>query len=95
MQRHRFLIRFLMVAIFGSLAALAIASNVGNCTNPATAKRSDSNGKIPSTTASEEALKEFFAGRNLAERLLGQVAVFHKILTCTAISCSCYLIARP
>jgi tetratricopeptide (TPR) repeat protein len=51
-------------------------SNNGNSTAAATTPSSNS-GKLPVTTSSEEARKEFLQGRDLAERLLAQDSIQH------------------
>jgi len=66
MQRNSSLTLFLLMVIALAMTAL------GGCTNAGDSKvaaNSDS-GKIPVTTSSDEAKKEFLAGRDLAEKLL-------------------------
>lgn len=69
---------FLFAAVFvlsaAALSGCAPASEVGQAPAPAA---SPGGGKIPVTTASEEARKEFLQGRDLAERLLAQDSIQH------------------
>ncbi len=59
------------------MLALSAASWIAcNKTNNNVSASSDG-GKIPITTSSEEARKEFLAGRDLSERLLGQESLQH------------------
>jgi len=51
--------------------------NEGNGIIAATSRGDGSTGKIPNTTASEEARKEFLQGRDLPERLLAQESIQH------------------
>jgi tetratricopeptide (TPR) repeat protein len=67
-----------------SAAAVALSAAVWTvCGNPAVtattldARASATNGKIPVTTVSEEAKKEFLQGRDMAERLLAQDSLQH------------------
>lgn len=75
---------FLLAAIVALNAATwsgcSPASNTGNSTNATTnssAPASSATGKLPVTTASEEARKEFLQGRDLAEKLLAQDSLQH------------------
>ncbi len=54
-----------------SAAVMSACNKSGNVTASA------DGGKIPVTTASDEARKEFLAGRDLSERLLGQESLQH------------------
>lgn len=75
MHRNRSLVLFLaLVAGLGSVT-LNGCTTVDDNKRPAVAT-SDS-GKIPVTTTSEEAKKEFLAGRDLSERLLIQDSIQH------------------
>jgi tetratricopeptide (TPR) repeat protein len=56
---------------------VAICAVLLGCNKSATVTASADAGKIPITTASEEARKEFLAGRDLSERLLGQESLQH------------------
>lgn len=69
MQRKSFPILLLAIAVTMATTMLSGCANTGEGTNPAVATTSDS-GKIPVTTSSEDARKEFMAGRDLAEKLL-------------------------
>lgn len=64
MQRKNFPVLFLLVFAALAMPVLSGCTNAGG--NGATSAES---GKIPVTTASEEAKKEFLAGRDLAEKL--------------------------
>ena len=62
------------------LSGCAPAAEVTNAPAPATSPAGTAGpggGKIPVTTASEEARKEFLQGRDLAERLLAQDSIQH------------------
>src|SRR5882724_264322 len=61
MQRKSFLALFLLLI-------LAVATTLTGCANAGGNVASD-NGKIPVTTSSDAAKKEFLAGRDLAEKL--------------------------
>src|SRR5215468_341490 len=60
---------------FGTLMLGAVAWIGCNKSNQVAA--SSDGGKVPITTASEEARKEFLTGRDLSERLLGQESLQH------------------
>jgi tetratricopeptide (TPR) repeat protein len=83
MSRHRSSI--LLLAIVALCAATlggcaATGNNEATSTNNAAASSnaaSPNTGKLPVTTASEEAKKEFLQGRDLAERLLVQDSIQH------------------
>ena len=78
MHRSRFLVLSLIVASVVALSSCAkvedgkmpVATNAPNSTDSA-------GGKIPVTTASEEARKEFLQGRDLSEKLLIQDSIQH------------------
>jgi tetratricopeptide (TPR) repeat protein len=77
MLRNRFLIPFLAIVI-ASVLALSGCANVEESKGPAVASNAGSDsGKIPVTTASEEARKEFLQGRDLQEKLLIQDSIQH------------------
>src|SRR6266498_5022117 len=78
MLRTRFLILFLAIVIV-SVVALGGCANVEESKGPAVASNpaNASSGKIPVTTASEEARKEFLQGRDLQEKLLIQDSIQH------------------
>ncbi len=62
------------------LATLALGVSAGmacNKTGGRPAMASSSDGKIPITSSSEDAKKEFLQGRDLADRLLGQESLQH------------------
>jgi tetratricopeptide (TPR) repeat protein len=77
MQRHT---RFLSI-VFLLLLGIALAGCTGveglKTASTTTGDAARTTGKIPNTTASEEARKEFLAGRDLAERLLIQDSIQH------------------
>src|ERR1044071_95387 len=61
-----------------TLTGCATAGNEGKSPTAATSSNaSPATGKLPVTTASEEARKEFLQGRDLAERLLAQDSIQH------------------
>ncbi|MCU1265540.1 MAG: hypothetical protein JWM21_1858 [Acidobacteria bacterium] len=68
MQRKSFLILLLALATMATTMLSGCVDN-GAGKNPPPATTADS-GKIPVTTSSEDAKKEFMAGRDLAEKLL-------------------------
>ena len=77
MLRTRFLISFLAIVI-ASVVALSGCANVEESKGPAVASNpGNAGGKIPVTTASEEARKEFLQGRDLQEKLLIQDSIQH------------------
>jgi tetratricopeptide (TPR) repeat protein len=77
MRRQSFML-FLLVAIVALMAATWSGCTSTNGDGKAsTATTSPSGGKLPVTTSSEEAKKEFLQGRDLAERLLIQDSVQH------------------
>src|SRR5215217_9791575 len=53
------------------------AGEVAKAPAPAASPAGPAGGKIPVTTSSEEARKEFLQGRDLAERLLAQDSIQH------------------
>jgi protein O-GlcNAc transferase len=60
------------------VSALVLSVMVGiGCNKTDKVAASTDGGKIPITTTSDEARKEFLTGRDLSERLLGQEAVQH------------------
>ncbi len=74
MHRNRFtVLLFLLLAV--SLAAFSGCASVAD--NKPSAIAATDNGKIPITTASEDARKEFLQGRDLAEKLLVQDSIQH------------------
>ncbi len=75
MHRNASIASFLAIAVAVGLAALSGCATVDEGKGLVTA--SVNNGKIPITTASEEAKKELIQGRDLAERLLIQDSIQH------------------
>lgn len=78
MSRHNF--RFLLLSLFvAATLALVGCANVAESTDkgPAAANKENTAGKIPITTSSEEARKEFLQGRDLNEKLLIQDSIAH------------------
>ena len=77
---HRHVSKLLLLAVVVALSALTLSScakgSMDGRSNPATTASSES-GKIPVTTTSEEARKEFLQGRDLAEKLLAQDSLQH------------------
>ena len=77
MLRSRFLIPFLAIVI-ASVVSLSGCAKVEESKGPAVASNAgNDSGKIPVTTASEEARKEFLQGRDLSEKLLIQDSIQH------------------
>src|SRR5919202_1805528 len=79
MRRHGS-IRFLLAAVVALSAAAwggcTTSGSDGRSPAPA-APTTSAGGKIPVTSSSEEARKEFLQGRDLAERLLAQDSIQH------------------
>jgi len=77
MHRNRSLVLFLAI-IFAVAVALSGCANVEEGKTPIAASNPGSDsGKIPVTTSSEEARKEFLQGRDLSEKLLIQDSIQH------------------
>src|ERR1044072_2464413 len=78
MSRRRFTFLFLSLIVVATLV-LAGCANVSENPKTASAANTEPNGsgKIPITTASEEARKEFLLGRDLNEKLLIQDSIAH------------------
>lgn len=77
MQHNRSLVLFLAIAMAATII-LSGCAKVDDGKGPMTANGAgDSSGKIPVTTASEEARKEFLQGRDLNEKLLVQDSIQH------------------
>src|SRR6185312_15571209 len=76
MYRNKFLVIFLAAAI-ASLLALSGCAKVEEGGPVGANKPNTEGGKIPVTTASEEARKEFLQGRELSEKLLIQDSIQH------------------
>jgi hypothetical protein len=64
MRHYRFLPALFVVGL-----VLCSCQTEANRTSAASADTTAKNGKIPVTTSSDEARKEFFAGRDLSEKL--------------------------
>jgi tetratricopeptide (TPR) repeat protein len=80
MRRQGFtLLMFAVVlALSAALSGCAPAGEVANANAPAASPAAPADGgKIPVTTTSEEARKEFLQGRDMAERLLAQDSLQH------------------
>ena len=76
MKSSHYIFRLLALACI--IAAVSFtACNPDNRPVDAPASMSSASGKIPVTTASEEARKEFLQGRDLAEKLLAQDSIQH------------------
>src|SRR5213593_4668552 len=75
MHPKRFLILFLTLVVALGVVGLSGCSKMEESKGPVAAN-TDS-GKIPVTTASEKARKEFLQGRELAEKLLVQDSIQH------------------
>ena len=79
MHRNRSLVLFL-VLIFAAAIALSGCATAEEGKTPVAANNPNAgaaSGKIPVTTASEEARKEFLQGRDLSEKLLIQDSIAH------------------
>src|ERR1051325_6003536 len=77
MHRNKFLVLFL-AAVIASLIVLSGCAKVEEGGGPvASNKPAGDGGKIPVTTTSEEARKEFLQGRDLQEKLLVQDSIQH------------------
>src|ERR1700756_1425133 len=64
--------------VFVAMLALSVLSWVAcNKTNTNSVSAASDSGKLPITTKSEEAKKEFLQGRDLSERLLAQDSLQH------------------
>jgi tetratricopeptide (TPR) repeat protein len=68
-------VRFALALSVIAIMSVSIACNQGKA-NEVQVSSSDA-GKVPITTSSEEARKEFLLGRDLSERLLGQESLQH------------------
>ena len=72
-----FLLAVVCALYAAALGGCAPAPEVANAPTPAAPPAGPAGGKIPVTTASEEARKEFLQGRDKAERLLAQDSIQH------------------
>src|SRR3954467_14236946 len=79
MYRNISLLVFLFLISAATLALNGCASVAESTNKPTVAEKKNPNaaGKIPITTASEEARKEFVQGRDLNEKLLIQDSIAH------------------
>jgi tetratricopeptide (TPR) repeat protein len=82
MRRNSFTLSLLAAIVALTVATwsgCSPASNTGNSSNATNTSSSTSSttGKLPITTSSEEARKEFLQGRDLAEKLLAQDSLQH------------------
>ena len=75
MQRKSSMVFVLAILITLATTLASGCTNVGEGKGPVTA--TNDTGKIPVTTSSEDARKEFLAGRDLAEKLLIQDSIQH------------------
>ena len=66
---------FILAAMVVLSAAMLSACN--NSNQPGQTAAASAGGKIPVTTKSEEARKEFLQGQSMADRLLGQESIQH------------------
>ena len=64
-------------AVWTSALVLLAATGLGCNKSASNVSASSDGGKVPITTSSEEARKEFLTGRDLSERLLGQESLQH------------------
>ena len=77
MHHNRALVLFL-VMVFASVVGLSGCARVEDGKTPVvTSNAGSASGKIPVTTSSEEARKEFLQGRDLSEKLLIQDSIQH------------------
>ena len=76
MYRNRSLIPFLTIVI-ASVVALSGCAKVDEGKGPVAGNAGSASGKIPVTTSSEDARKEFLQGRGLSEKLLNQDSIQH------------------
>jgi tetratricopeptide (TPR) repeat protein len=79
MSRNRFTLLLLALIMAATLALAGCATTDQNGSKKSVATNTDANagGKIPITTSSEEARKEFLQGRDLNEKLLIQDSIAH------------------
>src|ERR1051325_11174001 len=80
MRRQGFtlLMSAVALALSAALSGCAPAGEVANANAPNASPAAPADGgKIPVTTSSEEARKEFLQGRDMAERLLAQDSLQH------------------
>ena len=72
-----FLLAMVVALSAATLTGCAVNREVGKSAAPNASPASSESGKIPVTTASEDARKEFLQGRDMAERLLAQDSLQH------------------
>lgn len=79
MDRHKSLVLFLTLLLASAMVVLSGCANTEAEKNPTAVSSTASStaGKIPVTSASEEARKEFVQGRELQEKLLIQDSIAH------------------
>jgi tetratricopeptide (TPR) repeat protein len=77
MLPSKYLVLFLTAIIALGVVALSGCAKVEEGKGPVATKTDSGGGKIPVTTTSEEARKEFLQGRDLAEKLLIQDSIQH------------------
>jgi tetratricopeptide (TPR) repeat protein len=77
MRPSKSLVIFLMAVIALGVVALSGCTKLDEGKAPVDTKTDTAGGKIPVTTTSEEARKEFLQGRDLAEKLLIQDSIQH------------------
>src|SRR4051794_14075153 len=77
MRRNGFIISLLVIVIALSAAAQSESSATSETGQAPAAAHPSTAGKLPVSTSSDEAKKEFLQGRDLAERLLIQDSVSH------------------
>src|SRR5882672_238701 len=75
MQRKSSMVLFLAILITFATTLASGCTNIGEDKGPVIA--TNDTGKISATTSSEDAKKEFLAGRDLAEKLLIQDSIQH------------------
>src|SRR5262249_55746212 len=76
-RRNPMCSRKLVRPVWIALLALCTASSIACTKSGSNVAASSDGGKIPITTSSEEARKEFLTGRDLSERLLAQDSLQH------------------
>jgi tetratricopeptide (TPR) repeat protein len=77
MQSYRSQITVFTLIVLSVVVALSGCTNMEGTTGPTVASSDKAGGKIPVTTTSEEARKEFLLGRDLSEKLRIQDSIQH------------------
>ena len=79
MDHHKYLVLVLALLLASVMVVLSGCANTdaGKTSDATSSTESATAGKIPVTTASEEARKEFLQGRDLQEKLLIQDSIQH------------------